>query len=167
MATVEAPKSWLAAGKDQENEQQAPHRPKKGPEPVSLEHFLQHGSRPPSPKPQNIVIDDEDDGTGNKDSEEGGAQADAVQKEEGGYPRSAATLVICPMSLLSQWESECLTHLDDIRVLVYYGAERAKNTDLRFSDVDVVITTYGVVTSEHFAAQREASAPLFGVCFCE
>jgi SNF2 family DNA or RNA helicase len=113
------------------------------------------------------VIDDDDGGTGDKRGEEEGVQADAAQQEEGGYPRSAATLVICPMTLLSQWESECLTHLHDIKVLVYYGAERAKNTDLRFSDVDVVITTYGVVTSEHFAAQREESPPLFGVCFCE
>ena len=193
VATLEAPPSWLAAGKA-DKEKAQPQR--KGTDPVSLEHFLQHGSRPASPKVtgQEIIIDDDDDdddddeGAGNHAAvaNNGAAAADdsghgrraagapapkvaaVVQEEEreDGLRRSAATLVICPMSLLSQWESECHTHLRDTRVLVYYGSERAKAIDTRFSAYDVIVTTYGVVTSEHFAAQREQAAPLFQVRFC-
>lgn len=66
------------------------------------------------------------------------------------------TLVIAPMSLLAQWQSEVENASKEgtLKSMVYYGAE--KNTDLR--DIcceanaalapDVIITSYGIVLSE-------------------
>ncbi|KAB5518094.1 SNF2 family N-terminal domain-containing protein [Coniochaeta sp. 2T2.1] len=66
------------------------------------------------------------------------------------------TLVVAPMSLLSQWQSEAENASKDgtLKSIVYYGAE--KNIDLRdlcceanaASAPDVIITSYGVVLSE-------------------
>ena len=66
------------------------------------------------------------------------------------------TLVIAPMSLLAQWQSEAENASKDgtLKSIVYYGAE--KNIDLRnicceanaSSAPDVIITSYGVVLSE-------------------
>lgn len=66
------------------------------------------------------------------------------------------TLVIAPMSLLAQWQSEAEIASKDgtLKSLVYYGAE--KNIDLRnlcceanaATAPDVIITSYGVILSE-------------------
>lgn len=66
------------------------------------------------------------------------------------------TLVVAPMSLLAQWQSEAENASKEgtLRSMVYYGAE--KNIDLRdlcceanaASAPDVIITSYGVVLSE-------------------
>lgn len=66
------------------------------------------------------------------------------------------TLVIAPMSLLAQWQSEAENASKEgtLKSVVYYGAE--KNIDLRdlcceanaASAPDVIITSYGVVLSE-------------------
>ncbi|ROT38069.1 DNA repair protein RAD5 [Sodiomyces alkalinus F11] len=67
------------------------------------------------------------------------------------------TLVIAPMSLLSQWQSEAekASKEGTLKVMVYYGLEKA-NSNLQAlcceanaaSAPDVVITSYGVVLSE-------------------
>ncbi|PSR79728.1 DNA repair protein rad-5 [Coniella lustricola] len=69
---------------------------------------------------------------------------------------SGTTLVIAPMSLLSQWQSEVekASKEKTIRSMVYYGNDKAG--DLRAlccsantnSAPDVIITSYGVVLSE-------------------
>jgi len=66
------------------------------------------------------------------------------------------TLVVAPMSLLSQWQSETenASKEDTIRSMVYYGSD--KNADLltlcceanAATAPDVVITSYGTVLSE-------------------
>jgi DNA repair protein RAD5 len=66
------------------------------------------------------------------------------------------TLVVAPMSLLAQWQSEAelASNEGTIKSIVYYGAE--KNIDLQstcceaniVSAPDLVITSYGVVLSE-------------------
>eukprot|EP00043_Microstomoeca_roanoka_P016428 m.167813 g.167813 ORF g.167813 m.167813 type:complete len:241 (-) comp16458_c0_seq6:1568-2290(-) len=61
-----------------------------------------------------------------------------------------ATLIVCPMSLVSQWEEECQVHLSNPRVLLYYGSKRKHNLLEALEDYDVIITTYGVVTAEGF-----------------
>lgn len=67
------------------------------------------------------------------------------------------TLVVAPMSLLSQWQSEAekASKEGTLKVMVYYGSEKA-NSNLQAlcceanaaSAPDVVITSYGVVLSE-------------------
>jgi DNA repair protein RAD5 len=69
----------------------------------------------------------------------------------------ATTLVVAPMSLLAQWESEAAkaSRADSLRVLVYYGSD--KIVDLRSLCCEsnagrapnVIITSYGTVLSEY------------------
>ncbi|EOD30000.1 hypothetical protein EMIHUDRAFT_51583, partial [Emiliania huxleyi CCMP1516] len=74
--------------------------------------------------------------------------------------RRGATLVVCPMSLLSQWHENLLAHAGGaLTATVYYGQGRDKS-GATLLDHDVVITTYGTLASEHssFAASEAASA---------
>jgi len=67
------------------------------------------------------------------------------------------TLVVAPMSLLSQWqsESEKASKAGTMKIMVYYGSDKA-NSNLQAlccaasaaSAPDIVITSYGVVLSE-------------------
>jgi len=65
--------------------------------------------------------------------------------------RSGATLVVAPMSMLSQWRSESALHMKpgkgQLRVAEYYGQDRVRDVSL-FLDYDIVITTYGVLQAE-------------------
>ncbi|SPQ94173.1 unnamed protein product (mitochondrion) [Plasmodiophora brassicae] len=65
----------------------------------------------------------------------------------------AATLVVCPMSLLAQWRDEIERH-SDLVVSIYYGSDR---NDDRRDNFDVLITTYGVLASGYNQAKREES----------
>ena len=59
-----------------------------------------------------------------------------------------ATLVVCPMSLLSQWQSEALKHttITEDKVLLYYGAGRIQSPQ-QLNDYDIILTTYGMYVS--------------------
>ncbi|KAL3476319.1 SNF2 family N-terminal domain-containing protein [Aspergillus californicus] len=74
---------------------------------------------------------------------------------------SKSTLVVAPLALIKQWESEIETKVESshkLRVLVYHGNARTKSTN-RLQDYDVVITTYGTLTSEHNAAAKDDKKP--------
>ncbi|XP_033129181.1 DNA repair protein RAD5B isoform X3 [Brassica rapa] len=60
------------------------------------------------------------------------------------------TLIVCPMALLSQWKDELETHSmpDTVSVLSYYGGDRTQDAKAIASH-DVVLTTYGVLTSAY------------------
>ncbi len=66
------------------------------------------------------------------------------------------TLVIAPMSLLSQWHSEAEAASKDgtLKVIVYYGADKSANLQNLCCEANaatapsVIITSYGVVLSE-------------------
>ncbi|KAK9137754.1 hypothetical protein Sjap_008348 [Stephania japonica] len=60
------------------------------------------------------------------------------------------TLIVCPMALLGQWKDELETHSHpgSLQVFVQYGVDRTSNPD-EISQYDVVLTTYGVLTSEY------------------
>ncbi|KAL3467363.1 SNF2 family N-terminal domain-containing protein [Aspergillus heterothallicus] len=79
---------------------------------------------------------------------------------------SKSTLVVAPLALIKQWESEIKTKVEapmKLRVLVYHGNARAKSTD-SLEDYDVVITTYGTLTSEHNAVSKnDKKAGVFSV----
>ncbi|PYH44113.1 putative SNF2 family helicase/ATPase [Aspergillus saccharolyticus JOP 1030-1] len=69
---------------------------------------------------------------------------------------SKTTLVVAPLALIKQWEAEILDKVEPshrLRVLVYHGNARAKATD-NLENYDVVITTYGTLTSEHGALDK-------------
>jgi uncharacterized Zn finger protein/superfamily II DNA or RNA helicase len=53
-------------------------------------------------------------------------------------------LVVCPTSLLGNWEKECARFAPTLRVAVCHGPDRQLQTD----EVDVILTTYGVVRND-------------------
>ncbi len=71
-------------------------------------------------------------------------------------PAPCTTLVVAPMSLLAQWESEAVksSKAGTMRSLVYYGNEKSTNLQTLCSTTNaanapnVIITSYGVVLSE-------------------
>ncbi|EXJ78478.1 hypothetical protein A1O1_08878 [Capronia coronata CBS 617.96] len=71
-------------------------------------------------------------------------------------PAPCTTLVVAPMSLLAQWESEavkCSTP-GSLRTMVYYGSEKSANLQVLCSAANaasapnVIITSYGTILSE-------------------
>ncbi len=56
-------------------------------------------------------------------------------------------LVICPTSLLFNWENELAKFCPSLKFFVYYGAQRAF-TQENFAESDLVITSYGVARSD-------------------
>ena len=63
--------------------------------------------------------------------------------------KPAGTLIVVPVTLLAQWESEFEVHCkpNSIRVFVYYGGQRSQGKgDL--GRYDVVLTTYGIISNE-------------------
>ena len=71
-------------------------------------------------------------------------------------PAPCTTLVVAPMSLLAQWESEAVksSKPGTLRTLVYYGGEKSNNLQTLCSPANaasaphVIITSYGIVLSE-------------------
>ncbi|MFF5231564.1 SNF2-related protein [Dactylosporangium sp. NPDC000521] len=63
------------------------------------------------------------------------------------------TLLICPMSLVGNWQREAAKFAPSLRVHVHHGAERARGADFRAAVAasDLVITTYSI-------AARDAAA---------
>ena len=66
---------------------------------------------------------------------------------------SAPTLLICPMSLVGNWEREAERFTPDLRVHVHHGADRLTGLELAAAAAaaDLVISTYGVVTRDRDA----------------
>ncbi|PRQ36459.1 putative DNA helicase chromatin remodeling SNF2 family [Rosa chinensis] len=60
------------------------------------------------------------------------------------------TLVVCPLSLLSQWKDELETHSEpeSISIFVHYGGHRTTSPKA-ISVHDVVLTTYGVLAAAY------------------
>ncbi|KAM4693493.1 helicase-like transcription factor [Discoglossus pictus] len=65
--------------------------------------------------------------------------------------RPRTTLIICPLSVLSNWIDQFEQHVKpevQPNIYVYYGPERSKDPDV-LSTQDVVLTTYSVVTYDY------------------
>jgi SWI/SNF-related matrix-associated actin-dependent regulator of chromatin subfamily A3 len=79
--------------------------------------------------------------------------------------RSKATLIVCPMSLISHWVQQISQHIrDDVSytLCVHYGNEKATSVAVLESS-DVVITTYGTLSSEyghHVGGKKTTSSRL-------
>ncbi|GLI76332.1 hypothetical protein PoHVEF18_004604 [Penicillium ochrochloron] len=70
---------------------------------------------------------------------------------------SKSTLVVAPLALIKQWEAEIDDKVEKthkLRVCLYHGANRAK-TSKDLHTYDVVITTYGTLTSESGTAAAD------------
>lgn len=73
---------------------------------------------------------------------------EAVQREE--HPDAGPTLLVCPMSLIGNWEAEAAKFAPGLRMAVHHGAQRLRGEDFEASlnDVDVLITTYTTLTRD-------------------
>ncbi|KAK4181870.1 SNF2 family N-terminal domain-containing protein [Triangularia setosa] len=60
-----------------------------------------------------------------------------------------ATLLVCPLSTITNWEEQIKQHIEPgkLNYYIYHGANRIKDA-VQLSRYDLVITTYGSVTSE-------------------
>ncbi|EPS33778.1 hypothetical protein PDE_08740 [Penicillium oxalicum 114-2] len=73
------------------------------------------------------------------------------------FKLSKSTLVVAPLALIKQWESEIsdkIERANKLRVCLYHGANRTK-TSKDLPSYDVVITTYGTLTSEFGTAAAD------------
>jgi SNF2 family DNA or RNA helicase len=61
------------------------------------------------------------------------------------------TLLICPMSLVSNWQKEAARFAPGIRVYVHHGGSRRREA---ITDVDLVITTYGTAVRDLSTLQQ-------------
>ncbi|KAJ8750025.1 hypothetical protein K2173_013940 [Erythroxylum novogranatense] len=77
---------------------------------------------------------------------------------------NGGNLVVCPMTLLSQWKAEIETHAEpgSLSLCLHYGQSRVKDAKL-LAQYDVVITTYGVLTSEFSTEDAEENRGLYSV----
>ncbi|KAM8704220.1 hypothetical protein ACLKA7_008767 [Drosophila subpalustris] len=69
-----------------------------------------------------------------------------------GKSNSAGTLIISPMSVMSQWADEAATKVNPnaLKVHIYHGADRRRDIELsKFRRMDMVITSYSTAVSEY------------------
>ncbi|KAF9111537.1 hypothetical protein BGX27_004795 [Mortierella sp. AM989] len=64
--------------------------------------------------------------------------------------KSHATLIICPLSTVQNWEEQCEAHVkkDALKVYVYHGGQRVSDPGY-LAKHDVVITTYNLLGTEY------------------
>ncbi|NRN64162.1 RNA polymerase-associated protein RapA [Kibdelosporangium sp. 4NS15] len=60
-------------------------------------------------------------------------------------------LLVCPMSVVGNWQREAARFTPDLRVYVHHGSGRVSGDDLaaKVAESDLVITTYGVVSRQN------------------
>lgn len=69
-------------------------------------------------------------------------------------PTASAALIICPTSVLGNWQREIARFAPSLRVYTHYGAQREKEhieDTLQREKPHVVLSTYGTVTQDHDA----------------
>lgn len=78
---------------------------------------------------------------------------------QGGF--SCATLIVCPLSVITNWQNQFYTHVQSGRLTLctYHGPDRHEIGNL--SRYDVVITTYNIVSTEY--REVKDGGPLFGM----
>jgi SWI/SNF-related matrix-associated actin-dependent regulator of chromatin subfamily A3 len=76
------------------------------------------------------------------------------------------TLIICPVSVMSNWVSQVKQHIDadtNVRVYQYHGPDRNRAMDLEWlSSFDIVLTTYQTLGAEYLMPEVCAVCP---VCY--
>lgn len=74
---------------------------------------------------------------------------DSTDESSGNEQPGRGTLIVCPLSLLSQWQSEIAKHTppDTLSVYVYHGTGRTRDSAV-LAKYDVVLTTYATLATE-------------------
>ncbi|UGT39432.1 DEAD/DEAH box helicase [Nocardia yamanashiensis] len=85
-----------------------------------------------------------------------------VQITEAGRPDAdglavGPTLLVCPMSVVGNWQREAERFAPDLRVLVHHGAARRSGAELdaAVADSDLVITTYALLARDVEELKRQ------------
>ena len=70
------------------------------------------------------------------------------------------TLLVCPLSTITNWEEQIKQHVKAgaLTYHIYHGQNRCKDVDV-LSDLDIVITTFGSVSSELTARKKGKKGP--------
>ncbi|NXX57749.1 HLTF factor, partial [Scopus umbretta] len=79
----------------------------------------------------------------------GAASVQSVEKYSDGGPR--ATLIVCPLSVLSNWIDQFEQHIHQdfhVNIYVYYGSDRSKDPSI-LSEQDIVLTTYNILATDY------------------
>ncbi|KAI9849243.1 MAG: hypothetical protein M1837_004702 [Sclerophora amabilis] len=80
--------------------------------------------------------------------------------EKSGAPHSLqTTLIICPVSVMSNWSGQIARHVLPkmaLRVLTYHGAGKKQMSPQDFDGYDVVITSYGTLSTEYLPRKGNA-----------
>ncbi|XP_031418878.1 helicase-like transcription factor [Clupea harengus] len=87
---------------------------------------------------------------------------DSLPSESSGSSSARATLILCPLSVLSNWLDQFEQHVRmdvKLNVYLYYGAERCRDSHF-LAGQDVVLSTYNVLASDF---GNKASSPLHKV----
>jgi len=61
------------------------------------------------------------------------------------------TLVICPLSVITNWEMQLKRHVrkdNPLKIYTYHGSDRRKKDKKSLKEYDVIITTYSIVSQE-------------------
>ena len=77
-----------------------------------------------------------------------------LKKKHLKFPKNAThrsrTVIVVPLAILDQWENELLNKAPNMfQVSVYYGCKRHSLTKMELKKYDVIITTFGSVTSDY------------------
>ncbi|NWU57538.1 HLTF factor, partial [Dromas ardeola] len=80
----------------------------------------------------------------------GTASVQSVEKKYSDVgPR--ATLIVCPLSVLSNWIDQFEQHIHQdfhVNIYVYYGSDRSKDPSV-LSEQDIVLTTYNILATDY------------------
>ena len=79
-----------------------------------------------------------------------------AERDGDGAAHQHPTLLVCPMSLVSNWQKEAEKFAPSLKVYVHHGGGRLREDDLaaRVKDSDLVLTTYGTALRD-LAALRD------------
>ena len=76
-----------------------------------------------------------------------------IQSEREAGRLSAPVLIVCPTSLLGNWQQEAERFTPDLRVLQVYGNKRAQLFE-QLTDYDLLVTTYPLIVRDVAVYQR-------------
>jgi superfamily II DNA or RNA helicase len=67
-----------------------------------------------------------------------------------GHPASGPTLLLCPMSLVGNWQREAARFAPGLRVHAHHGPQRLRGEDLtrQLAETDLIVTTYATATRD-------------------
>ena len=71
-------------------------------------------------------------------------QALALLLKEKNNRKQRTSLIVCPTSVVYNWQNEIIKFTPELKVLNHTSNEREKNTE-HFDDYDIVITSYGIL----------------------